>query len=75
MDVDKKVILPWQRGMYVDNYCMLADEFVARAEQGGKGIGPVEEFYKELSAKASVEKLQGYYADLTFPIMVGKKRL
>ena len=73
VDVDQKVILPWQRGMYADNYCMLADEFVARAEQGGEGIGPVEEFYKELSAKASMEKLQGSYADLTFQIVVGRK--
>ena len=71
--VDQQMILPWQRGMYVDNYCMLADEFVQRAELGGDGINPVDDFYKQLSAKASVEKNLGSYVELTLQIVVGSK--
>ncbi|MCJ1442628.1 MAG: hypothetical protein MMC23_003125 [Stictis urceolatum] len=71
--VDRQVILPWQRGMYADNYCMLADEFVERAEQGGPGIRPVDGFYKELSAKASKEKQLGSYMEQTLQIVVGMK--
>lgn len=73
VEVDQRVMLPWQRGMYVDNYCMLADEFVGRAEIGGDGINPVDDFYRELSAKASAEKKLGSYVELTLQIVVGKK--
>ena len=73
VDVDQRVMLPWQRGMYVDNYCMLADEFVERAELGGKGINPLDDFYSQLSVKASAEKNLGSYVELTFQIVVGKK--
>lgn len=73
VDVDLKVILPWQRGMYTDSYCMLADEFVERAEQGGEGINPVDDFYKQLSAKASAEKHLGSYMEQTLQIAVGRK--
>ena len=72
-DVDLKAILPWQRGMYVDNYCMLADEFVERTNRGSEGITPVENWYAELAAKASAEGKYGAFVELTFQIVVGKK--
>ncbi|MDI1486245.1 MAG: hypothetical protein OHK93_005471 [Ramalina farinacea] len=72
-DVDLKTILPWQRGMYIDIYCMLADEFVERANRGGEGIKPVEDYYAEMPAKASAEGKHGAYIELTFQIVVGKK--
>ena len=73
VDVDSKVVLPWQRGMYCDNWCMLADEFVERAERGGEGIDPVTDFYKQLSAKVSSEKQLGSYMEQTLQIVVGRK--
>ena len=71
--VDLKTILPWQRGMYMDIYCMLADEFVERASRGGEGIKPVENYSAEAAAKASAEKKHGAFIDLTHQIVVGKK--
>ncbi|MCJ1382256.1 hypothetical protein MMC17_005369 [Xylographa soralifera] len=73
VDVDSRVILPWQRGMYTDNYCILADEFVERAGKGGSGINPVDDFYQQLSAKASAEKQLGSYMEQTLQIVVGRK--
>lgn len=73
VEVDSRVMLPWQRGMYNDNWCMLADEFVERAEQGDDGIYPVEDFYGQLSAKASAEKRLGSYMEQTLQIVVGRK--
>ena len=72
-DVDLKVIQPWQRGMYADNYCMLADEFVERAERGGEGINGVDDYFREVSAKASAEKALGSYLEQTLQIVVGRK--
>ena len=73
INVDSRIVLPWHRGWFVDNYCMLADEFVRRAEKGGKDIYPVDDFYKQVSAKASVEKSMGSYMDQTLQIVVGRK--
>ena len=72
-DVDLKTILPWQRGMYIDIYCMLADEFVERASRGGEGIKPVANYYAEAAAKASAERKHGVFIELTYQIVVGKK--
>ena len=73
IDIDRKVILPWQRGMYADSFCMLADEFVERSERGNKGNNPVESYFRELPTKASAEKLLGSYMELTLQTVVGKK--
>ena len=73
VDVDRKIILPWQRGMFADNFCMLADEFVERAARGGQGIKPVDEEYKALPARVSAEKLLGSYYDPTMQVVVEKR--
>ncbi|KAM0798343.1 S-adenosyl-L-methionine-dependent methyltransferase [Usnea florida] len=73
MEVDQRMPLPWQRGSLVDLYCMLADEFVERADRGGDGINPVDDFYRQLPAKASAEKRLGSYVELTSQIVVGRK--
>jgi len=73
VDVDRQVTPPWQQPMYIDNMCMLADEFVERAERGGEGIKPVDEFYKQLSSKASAEKKLGSQLEQTLQIVVGKR--
>ena len=73
MEVDQRMSLPWQRGMLVDTYCMLADEFVERAGMGGEGINQVDDFYRQLPAKASAEKNLSSYVELTSQIVVGRK--
>ena len=73
VEVDQRMPQPWQRGSLVDIYCMLADEFVERADMGGEGINPVDEFYRQLPAKASAEKRLGSYVELTSQIVVGRK--
>ena len=73
IDVDRRPILPWQRGFYLDNYCMLADEFVERARMGGPGIGNVDDYYARISQEVPREKQLGSWMDLTLQIVVAQK--
>ena len=70
VDVDSRVILPWQRAMHVDNYCTGTDEVVQRAEQAGESV---DDHFKHLPAKVRAECRLGSYIDFTLQIVVGRR--
>ena len=65
--VDRREPLPWQRGWYVDNWCMVVDEF---AEQLGL---PAAEL-KELNRKAVEESRQGSWIKQQLQTVVARKK-
>ena len=72
VQVDSRVILPWQRGMYTDNYCILADECGASGgrEPRNRSCG---EFLQGTFAQGLRGETARFLHGANFTICCGKK--